>query len=183
MPSRDEVERTRGWLHQKVLGSEGARSTSLLALLFDRTVLYLLDLLYSTYFSPRCSAPISSGCVAYCALARDVPRCAPLMSRPAASRTTKTASRWRSKDTGPNPKSNYNPHPSSNPNPTQVEVYTDLKTEVDTHKDIPTASTCARKIYLPVFTEEHHFVQKLDSALLNFKAQQNQRGGAEFSYE
>ena len=30
VPSRDEVERTRGWLHQKVLGSEGARSTSLL---------------------------------------------------------------------------------------------------------------------------------------------------------
>ena len=30
MPSRDEVERTRGWLHQKVLGSEGARRTSLL---------------------------------------------------------------------------------------------------------------------------------------------------------
>ena len=82
-----------------------------------------------------------------------------------------------------NPQSNYDPNPSSNPNPTQVEVYTDLKTEVDTHKDIPTASTCARKIYLPVFREEHHFVRKLDSALLNFKAQQNQRGGAEFSYE
>ena len=90
---------------------------------------------------------------------------------------------WGSKDTDPNLRSNYDPNPSSNPNPTQVEVYTDLKTEVDTHKDIPTASTCARKIYLPVFREEHHFVQKLDSALLNFKAQQNQRGGAEFSYE
>ena len=64
-----------------------------------------------------------------------------------------------------------------------MEVYTDLKTEVDTHKDIPTASTCARKIYLPVFAKKEHFLQKLDTALLNFKAQQSQRGGAEFSYQ
>ena len=81
--------------------------------------------------------------------------------------------------TDPNPNPNYNP----NANPTQLEVYTDLRTEVEQHKDIPTASTCARTIYLPVFAEEEHFLQKLDTALDNFKAQQSQRGGAEFSYE
>ena len=65
----------------------------------------------------------------------------------------------------------------------RIEVYTDLRTEVEQHKDIPTASTCARKIYLPVFAKKEHFLQKLDTALQDFKAQQNQRGGAEFSYE
>ena len=60
---------------------------------------------------------------------------------------------------------------------------TDLRTEVEQHKDIPTASTCARTIYLPVFAEEERFLQKLDTALDNFKAQQSQRGGAEFSYQ
>ena len=65
----------------------------------------------------------------------------------------------------------------------RIEVYTDLRTEVEQHKDIPTASTCARTIYLPVFAEEEHFLQKLDTALDNFKAQQSQRGGAEFSYQ
>ena len=65
----------------------------------------------------------------------------------------------------------------------KVQIYRDLKKEVDLHKDIPTASTCARTIFLPVFAKEEHFLQKLDTALQEFRVQQNQRGGAEFSYE
>ena len=65
----------------------------------------------------------------------------------------------------------------------KVQIYRDLKKEVDLHKDIPTASTCARTILLPVFAKEEHFLQKLDTALQEFRVQQNQRGGAEFSYE
>tara|TARA_B100000768_G_scaffold111686_1_gene103434 strand:- start:143 stop:385 length:243 start_codon:yes stop_codon:yes gene_type:complete len=66
--------------------------------------------------------------------------------------------------------------------PVQVEIYTDLKTEVDTHKDWPTASTCARTIYLPVFAEEQHFLEKLQRALDEFKAKNSSWGGAEFGY-
>ena len=47
----------------------------------------------------------------------------------------------------------------------KVQIYRDLKKEVDLHKDIPTASTCARTIFLPVFAKEEHFLQKLDTAL------------------
>lgn len=66
--------------------------------------------------------------------------------------------------------------------PVQVEIYKDLKTEVDTHKDWPTASTCARTIYLPVFAEEQHFLEKLQRALDEFKAKNSSWGGAEFGY-
>ena len=64
----------------------------------------------------------------------------------------------------------------------QVEVYRDLKTELDTKKDWPTASTCARTIYLPVFAEEQHFLEKLQRALYEFKAKNSSWGGAEFNY-
>ena len=64
----------------------------------------------------------------------------------------------------------------------QVEIYKDLKTDVDTHKDWPTASTCARTIYLPVFAEEQHFLEKLQRALDEFKAKNSNWGGAEFGY-
>ena len=59
----------------------------------------------------------------------------------------------------------------------QVEIYKDLKTEVDRNTDFPTASTCARTIYLPVFAEEQHFVEKLQKALDEFKLK------AEFEYQ
>ena len=65
----------------------------------------------------------------------------------------------------------------------QVEIYKDLKNVLDTHKDWPTASTCARTIYLPVFAEEQHFLEKLQRALDEFKAKNRTSwGGAAFGY-
>ena len=121
VPSSDEVERTSGWLRQKVLNAEIEWVRELLRFGTGRATLRAFDEPANSYEDDK--------------------------------------------------------------DHVKVQIYRDLKKEVDLHKDIPTASTCARTILLPVFAKEEHFLQKLDTALQEFRVQQNQRGGAEFSYE
>ena len=121
VPSSDEVERTSGWLRQKVLNAEIEWVRELLRFGTGRATLRAFDEPANCYEDDK--------------------------------------------------------------DHVKVQIYRDLKKEVDLHKDIPTASTCARTILLPVFAKEEHFLQKLDTALQEFRVQQNQRGGAEFSYE
>ena len=93
VPSVDEFARTRGWLHQKVLGIRGDCTY----LLHCTTTVLREDFVGLTFlltkYLPRCSAPISSGCASYCATVRDAPRCAPMIHPPTSSRTIRTASR------------------------------------------------------------------------------------------
>ena len=119
VPSLDEFDRTRNWLHQKVPGVRRARYLGHARCLRvggaryggplypPTTVLtHFVDLPHARarmhvhvhvhVHVPRCWARSSSGCASCCATARDAPRCAPTIHPPTTSRTTRTASRYAS---------------------------------------------------------------------------------------
>jgi hypothetical protein len=64
----------------------------------------------------------------------------------------------------------------------KVEIYTDTKTDDTSKADLPTASTCARTLELPVYTKEEHFVEKLEAAMKSYHAEEQNHGGASFGY-
>ena len=59
----------------------------------------------------------------------------------------------------------------------KVEIYTDPE------RSVPTASTCAKEMYLPAFETEEEFRSKLCVGLEQFRVEHSRVGGAQMMYQ